>query len=320
MLTCPRNPEAKNPDPIRHYRYLPPEMVSHILGMMDDHSFWSTVSASPALRQMEHKRVKQIEDTARKAITTLKIPNDPSIDEALNYIYHLNGNTGSYDITGIHRELDPNIPGHREYRKKINGVDWEIHIFTQSSHWTKNNKYHRIGGPSKVDKMSYRHVEQWHTNGRLESQNDLPSEILYDNVYKYNTSKCWHKEGVLHRDGGPASITYYWSMKPEVLSMEWYKNGSLHRDGDEPAQIIMPKNDTDYHYENWYKEGLLHRDGDKPAQIITPQDPKEYRREYWYQKGLLHRTQGPAEIYYLGDKVVHQQRYKKGEPSSCVIV
>ncbi len=142
--------------------------------------------------------------------------------------------------------------------------------------------HHRFGlehnehGFSKIEKQpSGGELYERRINGELHSpDNNTPSRKLinYKEVSSYCTGEEYHKNGDLHRDDDlPAVITHTKLYGGDEDKQEYYKNGLLHREGDKPAIIIntIKPNGQSIKIERYYKNGKLTRENGLPHTITT---------------------------------------------------
>ena len=307
IKTCPLNPHARAPDPSRHNKHVKdlelsnalgvsnsidghdgldpgpesgpilPELLITISRMMDDHSFMQAAMVNKTLLLLEHQRFERIKAIVEAAVNLFR--SNATNREILGYLYHLNGNTGSYNIEGIEvQEFDDT----RIYSKN----NYKITFSTTYTEWTKDDVRHRIDGPAYISNV-YDRTHIWCINGEIWRDNDLPSQVdFYDNGKIKN--RYWHKNNKLDRDNDlPAYIKY--TDSGQVDAMVWYKDGNIHRDGDKPAYIVFFTGNNSYAYEIWYQHGQIHRDGGPARIIYTYQYPyTKYRVEsqQWYNNGV----------------------------------
>lgn len=285
---------TESPDGTGWTPFAIPELTVYMSRMMDDHTFLQSAMINKKLLLLEHRRMARIKAMAREAMELLRLPQDTPIREVLSYLYHLNGYTGSYDVSGI--DLKSLFNGNKRiYSKVSNGNKYSITVTETfvprgtETVWEKDGVRHRIDGPAYIYKgPTVKHV--WYIDGVIWRANDLPTEIEFCGIVLH---KYWHKNNKIDRDNDlPAHIKYKFG---KVDTMTWCKNGMIHRDGGKPAYINFPVINTKYINEIWYQNGKIHR-VDGPAIIIyeidypkdDPENPryKLYRKE-WYRKGEL---------------------------------
>ena len=164
----------------------------------------------------------------------------------------------------------------------------------------------RIPDVHVVTHNEYGTREEWHQNGVLHRDDDLPALVVRSKMKGFAGQEWW-QYGKQHREGGLPAVIWgsglkeWWQngvpyrkndlphVELKVVGQLWLDtNGVLHRDRDLPASIW--NNGTKL----WYEHGKLHRDNDQPAAV------RENGTQEWWQYGMQHRIGGPAVIYADG--------------------
>lgn len=130
--------------------------------------------------------------------------------------------------------------------------------------WTKNDAFHRLDGPARIEKDG---TEMWYREGLLHRDDDLPA------IIRKNGDQEWWINDKRHREDGPALIS------GDGVQQYWM-DGKKHR-LDGPAIIY------DDGTQQYWVDDKLHRD-DGPAVIRAD------GTQIWYSRGELHRLDGPA--------------------------
>lgn len=179
-----------------------------------------------------------------------------------------------------------------------------------------NKKLHSFNDiPSRINYKTK--TKQWHKNGRLHRNNDLPSVVrwLKEDAFNVEQQKIWYSNGMKHRDGDKPAIisittTYFTNGKLRTFHSQkrWIKNNVPHRDGGKPAVVEViqwydhtGKINKDNSFEEFWVEGKKHRNGDKPAYIGIEKNTMLNNRivfkKIFYKNNVIHRDGGkPAYI------------------------
>ena len=158
--------------------------------------------------------------------------------------------------------------------------------------------------------------EEWHRNGVLHRDDDLPALIIHLNGEIIRQE--WQQYGKLHREGGFPAVIWddggkeWWQngvpyRENDLPHVEWGNDRQIwldankepHRDGDLPAYIWYTGTRL------WYQHGKLHRDNDQPATIWAD------GVQEWYQHGRKHRIRGPAVINTDGSEEFWEEGVRK---------
>ncbi|UYZ34966.1 hypothetical protein OD350_22365 [Clostridium beijerinckii] len=121
----------------------------------------------------------------------------------------------------------------------------------------------------------------------------------------------WHKDGKLGRNNDlPSVIDYYGT--GELKAEQWFENGKRHRDSDLPSMICYHKNNS-VDMKIWYRNGQIHRDNDLPARIVYYKNGS-IKAEYWLQDDILYRENNkPTYIYYnYRSGTIKEEKYDTG--------
>ena len=151
--------------------------------------------------------------------------------------------------------------------------------------YVNKHGYHNEDGPAVVS--YYGAVKEWYQNGKLHRK-DGPAY-----TQRKPKIEIWFQNDMKHREDGPAIIS---SSGPE----EWYLKNKRHRK-DGPAFSTDTK-------EIWFLHGEKHRVGGPALTVHKELVSMSKILRAFYQNGKLHNDDGPAEVYYTGEK----RWYKNG--------
>lgn len=147
--------------------------------------------------------------------------------------------------------------------------------------WEKDFTLHRINAPALMifDKENNLRIVEWYLQGKLESQNDLPSRCTFYCGGAVHTQE-WHTYNELHRHHGPAYLEF--DPDGQLTEIRYSKLTGLHN-SDGPALL------------------RVNHDGTTTAA--------------WFENGKLHNTSGPAVVIYSHEgAVLNKCFYINGAP------
>ena len=139
-------------------------------------------------------------------------------------------------------------------------------------------------------------TEEWHCDGLLHRNDDMPAVISY----KFEQCGCTNESNV-------SDELKYSPKRFGAYKRLWYKNGKQHRDNGLPAEIAYTFEPVSKKWvivgKTWYQNGNIHRDDDLPAYISNNPDGS-FANMIWYLHNKISRlTDNPSEIFFKNGKV-----------------